>query len=508
MARLALTGLAKRFGATVALREVSLAVDPGEVHALIGENGAGKSTLTKILAGALRPDAGRIALDGQPFAPSGPLDALRAGVAMIYQEPTLAPHLSVAENIVLGTEPRRSGGRFDRAAARREATAALAELGHADLDPDRPAGALGVAERQLAEIARALRTRPRVLILDEPTSSLGPADTARLLAVVRRLRDRGVSVIYISHFLDECRRVADRYTVLKDGATAGSGSMAETALDRLVELMTGRTIDAMYPKSSHALGPVVLAANDLARPPKLRGVSFSVRAGEVFGLAGLVGAGRTELLRALFGLDRATAGSVAVVGAPDGRPTPRHRWRQGLGFLSEDRQAEGLLRGLSVAENLALPKLGAFTRRGLLHRRSLHAAATRWIEALAVKTRGPAQPVGKLSGGNQQKIALARLLEHPARIFLLDEPTRGIDVGSKAQIYAAIAQLAAAGRTILIASSYLPELLGLCDTIGAMCRGRLVAVRPRSEWTEAGLIRAVTGADESGPASSHAFPAS
>jgi ribose transport system ATP-binding protein len=505
VSRLVLTGLAKRFGATVALRDVSLAVAAGEVHALIGENGAGKSTLTKILSGALRSDAGRMALEGQPFAPSGPLDALRRGVAMIYQEPTLAPHLTVAENVVLGTEPRRWGGRFDRAAARRETTTALAELGHGDLDPDRPAASLSVAERQLTEIARALRARPRVLILDEPTSSLGPADTGRLLAIVRRLGANGVSVIYISHFLEECRQVADRYTVLKDGATAGDGAMAAATVDHLVQLITGRRVGAVYPSSQHTPGAVVLEVRDLARPPRLHGAGFAVRAGEVFGLAGLVGAGRTELLRTLFGLDRATRGTVAVIDAPAGPATPRHRWRQGLGFLSEDRQGEGLLRGLSVAENLAFPKLGTFARGGVLRRPLLHAAAARWIEALAVKARGPAQPVGELSGGNQQKVALARLLEFPSRVLLLDEPTRGIDVGSKAQLYEQIARLAAAGRAVVLVSSYLPELLGVCDTIGAMCRGRLVAVRPRAAWTETSLLRAITGADEGEDPAEHSL---
>ncbi len=489
---LELRGIRKRFGATEALRGVSLTVAPGEVHALIGENGAGKSTLMKVLSGAHLADAGEMALAGRPYRPAGPPDARRRGVAMIYQELTLAPHLSVRENILLGLEPARAGW-IDVAAARVAARDALAQLGHGELDLERPAGAFGIAERQIIEIARALVGRPRVLILDEPTSSLTGADTERLFAVIARLRDQGVSIIYISHFLEECRRLCDRYTVLKDGASVGSGRMAETTPDALVTLMTGREVRDLYPRNARAPGAPLLEVRALAGGTRLRGADCVVRAGEIFGLAGLVGAGRTELLRAVFGLDPRRAGGVRFSGE-DAAARPRGCWAQGVGFLSEDRKEEGLLLSQPLGDNLTLTKLGAFSRAGWIDSGRQTAAAARWIQALRIRCHGPGQPVGQLSGGNQQKVALARLLEHPARILLLDEPTRGIDVGSKAEIYTLIGELAAAGKAVVVASSQLPELLGLCDTIGVMCRGALVAVRPRAAWTEAELLRVATGA--------------
>jgi len=494
---LELRGIRKRFGATEALRGVSLAVAPGEVHALIGENGAGKSTLMKVLSGAHQADDGEMALAGRPYRPAGPPDARRRGVAMIYQELTLAPHLSARENILLGLEPARAGW-IDVAAARTAAREALAQLGHGELDLERPAGAFGIAERQVIEIARALICRPRVLILDEPTSSLTGADTERLFAVIARLRDQGVSIIYISHFLDECRRLCDRYTVLKDGASVGSGRMAETTPDRLVTLMTGREVRDLYPRNARAPGAPLLEVRGLAGGARLRGADCVVRAGEIFGLAGLVGAGRTELLRAVFGLDPRSAGAVRF-GGEEAAARPRGCWAQGAGFLSEDRKDEGLLLSQPVGDNLTLTKLGAFSRAGWIDAGRQTAAAARWIGALRIRCLGPDQPVGQLSGGNQQKVALARLLEHPARILLLDEPTRGIDVGSKAEIYTLIGELAAAGKAVVVASSHLPELLGLCDTIGVMCRGALVAVRPRAEWSEAELLRVATGAAAPSP---------
>jgi ribose transport system ATP-binding protein len=489
---LRLRGITKSFGATRALRGVSLALAPGEVHALIGENGAGKSTLMKVLSGAHRPDGGTMELAGRPYAPTDPHDARLTGVAMIYQELNLALHLSAQENILLGAESAR-GGWIDRAASRERARSALAQLGHESLDLDRPAHAFSIAEQQVIEIARALLTNPRVLIMDEPTSSLTPADTERLFAAIARLRAQGVGIIYISHFLEECRRIADRYTVLKDGETVGSGPMAGASLDHIVTLMTGREVKDLYPKSEHPLGAVVLETRELASPPRLRRASLQVRAGEIFGLAGLIGAGRTDLLRTIFALDERAAGEVVVLGSESAAPTPRSRWAQGVGFLSENRKEEGLMLGQSLADNLTLTKHAAFSRFGLLSARRQQAAARRWIDALGVKCHDATQPIGQLSGGNQQKIALARLLEHPARIFLLDEPTRGIDVGSKAQIYGLIGDLARAGKAVVVVSSYLPELLGLCDTIGVMCRGELTAIRPRSAWTETEIMRVATG---------------
>jgi ribose transport system ATP-binding protein len=345
------------------------------------------------------------------------------------------------------------------------------------------------------EIARALVSRPRILVMDEPTSSLTQADAERLFALIGRLRGQGVAIIYVSHFLEECRRVADRFTVLRDGQTVGSGPIAATSIDALVALMTGRPAENAYPSRSRSMGPVVLGVRSARSAPRLRGASLELRGGEVLGVAGLVGAGRTDLLRTLFGLDELDSGEVAVVGGDTRRATPRHRWSQGIGFLSENRKEEGLMLNLSVQDNVTLTKLDKLGRLGWVNAAAQAKAARRWAGELAIKCRTTAQPVGELSGGNQQKVALARLLEHPARILLLDEPTRGIDVGSKAQVYAIIAGLAAAGKAVLLTSSYLPELLGMCDTIAVMRRGELVAVRPRAAWTEAELLRQAVGGE-------------
>ena len=321
---LRLTGIAKAFGATRALRGVSFDVAPGEVHALIGENGAGKSTLMKILSGAHPADAGTMELGGRPYVPANPHDARLKGVAMIYQELNLALHLSVQENILLGAESA-SLGWVNRRASRERARAALAQLGHEAIDLDRLAGEFTIAEQQVIEIARALLTRPQVLIMDEPTSSLTQADTEKLFATILRLRAQGVSIIYISHFLEECRRIADRYTVLKDGETVGTGLMKDATLDRLVTLMTGREVKDLYPRTAHEPGAVVLSIREAAGAPRLRRASLDVRAGEIFGLAGLIGAGRTDLLRTIFSLDALGAGEVCVVGAAAGKPTPHRR---------------------------------------------------------------------------------------------------------------------------------------------------------------------------------------
>jgi ribose transport system ATP-binding protein len=493
--RLRLDGISKSFGATQALKSVSLEVAAGEVHALIGENGAGKSTLLKILSGAHEADEGAMELEGRPYFPSGPQDARRRGVAMIYQEVNLAPHLSVRENILLGAESSTLGW-IDSARSRRRAGDALASLGYGHFPLEKAAMEFSIAEQQVIEIARALLARPRVLVMDEPTSSLTRADTDKLFEVIGRLRAQGVSIIYVSHFLEECRRTCDRYTILKDGETAGAGAMKEAGMDTLVSLMTGRPVAALYPPGSRKPGPVVLVARSVKSPPRVGTASFQVRAGEVFGIAGLIGAGRTDLLRTLFGLDPATGGDLAVFGGTPAWATPRRRWSEGVGFLSENRKEEGLMLNLPIQDNVTLTRLERFGRLGWIGRSRQAAAARRWTGELAVKCRDLGQDVGELSGGNQQKVALARLLAHPARILLLDEPTRGIDVGSKAQIYAIISRLAASGKTVVLVSSYLPELLGMCDTIGVMRRGNLVAVKPRDGWSEGELLRVAAGNEE------------
>ena len=497
--RLRIRGVAKRFGPTVALGGVSLEVAPGEVHALIGENGAGKSTLMKVLSGAHQPDAGSLLLDGQPFKPSDPLHARNSGVAMIYQELNLAPALSVEENMLLGTQPQTMGW-LRRGERRRLAKRALEEIGQPDLPLDAPVRSLTIAQQQLVEIARALVGEPRVLIMDEPTSSLTRLDTENLFAVIERMSQRGVSVIYISHFLEECQRVASRFTVLRDGRSVGSGAMAGASLDEIIQLMVGRTVDEIYPHTSRAIGEPVLELRGVAGLVKPSRVDLTLRAGEIVGLFGLVGAGRTETLRAVFGLDRLAKGSVSVFSHEATRSTPAKRLANGVGLLSEDRKEEGLLLGRSIADNLTLTRLGPVTRLGIVNSSAQAAAAGKWMDRLDVKALDAAQPVGELSGGNQQKIALGRLLHHEANILLLDEPTRGIDVGSKAQIYRLMNDLAGRGKAVIFVSSYLPELLGVCDRIGVMCRGELSEVRPVADWSESAIIRAAVGQTETGEA--------
>jgi ribose transport system ATP-binding protein len=493
--RLRMLGLGKSFGATRALHSVNLEISPGEVHALIGENGAGKSTLMKILSGAHTPDSGRIELDGQPFVSTNPLHARRSGIAMIYQELNLAPHLSVEENIMLGEEPSAFGW-INRLKRRERARAALAELHHEGIPLDTPVGTRPIAEQQIVEIARALLGQPKVLIMDEPTSSLSEVDTQNLFAVIRRLSARGVSIIYISHFLEECQEVCDRYTVLRDGESVGTGKMADASIDDIIRLMVGREIEEIYPRTPHRQGEIVLELKELAGTTKPRSVNLTLREGEILGIAGLMGAGRTETLRACFGLDRLKSGSVLILSKEHSRCTPHRRLAEGLGLLSENRKEEGLMLNRSLADNLTITRYRPMTRLGFINHRKQQQTTLDWMKRLDVRAQNPSQTIGELSGGNQQKVALGRLLHHDAKILLLDEPTRGIDVGSKAQIYKLMGQLAVEGRAVVFVSSYLPELLGVCDTIGVMCRGVLSEVRPVSAWTEHSIISAAIGQSE------------
>jgi ribose transport system ATP-binding protein len=494
-ARLRITGLRKNFDGVPALRGVSLEVGPGEVHALIGENGAGKSTLMKALSGALVPDSGEILLDGAPYVPGNPLHALRCGIAMIYQELNLAPHLSVEENILLGSEPSRLG--FVNRAARRElARDALAQLNLADLPLDAPVNRLSIAEQQMVEIARALISTPKVLIMDEPTSSLTQVDSENLFAAIKRLHERGVSIIYISHFLEECMRLASRYTVLRDGETVGSGEMKSDALPEIIRQMVGRDIKDVYPRLPHAIGEPFLEVRGLRGIKKPKSVDLTLRRGEIMGIAGLVGAGRTEALRVLFGLDHGTCEEVNIRNRPAGRPSPSVRLAEGIGLLSENRKEEGLMLNRTIADNLTLSKLRPCSSGGVVNARRQQELTKSWMERLDVRAKSPTQLIGHLSGGNQQKVAIGRLLHHEAEILLLDEPTRGIDVASKSQIYHLIGELAQSGKAVIFVSSYLPELLGVCDTIAVMCRGVICAVRPAGEWTEHSIIAAAIGQTE------------
>ncbi|MBI5432446.1 MAG: sugar ABC transporter ATP-binding protein [Planctomycetes bacterium] len=494
-ARLAMHGVKHRFGATLALDGVDLVVAPGEVHALVGENGAGKSTLMKVLSGALAPDEGRIELDGSPYAPRSPAQGRARGVAMIYQELSLAPHLSVAENVLLGAQPTRSGF-VAWGALRARARELLAEVGRAELDVDAPVARLAPADRQLVEIARSLAGDARVIVFDEPTSSLGRADVERLFALIAKLAARGVAIVYISHALEEVFALSQRYTVLRDGRSVASGKTADTDVARLVAAMVGRTVTELYPRSPARPGEVVARVLSLAGERLPLDATLELRRGEVLGIAGLVGAGRTELMRALFGLAPVRSGNLRVL-ALEGPRTPGERWRQGVGLVSEDRKAEGLALGLSIADNLVLARLDRVARGGWISPSRVEREAAGWLARLGVKCEGPNQTIGKLSGGNQQKVALARLLHADADILLLDEPTRGIDVGSKAEIYRLIDELTRSGdrpRAVVLVSSYLPELFGTCDRIAVMCRGRLGPSRPVGELDEHAVLLAATGA--------------
>lgn len=485
--RFAMRGIRKTFGATIALDNVDFAVSAGEIHALIGENGAGKSTLMKVLSGALQPDAGEMTIDGSPFAPANPLQARQQGVAMIYQELSLAPHLTVAENVLLGMEITRRG-LLQKSDMHALVQNALTELDHADIDPHARVSSLTIAERQIVEIARALSIQCRVLVLDEPTSSLTRADANRLFRAIQRLKDRNLAIVYISHFLEEIKEIADQFTVLRDGKSAGSGLVAHTPIPDIVHLMVGRQIDDFFPRSNRTPGEPLLDLTDLAGDPLPHSASLVLHRGEVLGIGGLIGAGRTELLRALFGLDPIRKGNITFA-HNTARATPAQRLAQGMGLLSEDRKDEGLAQSMSLADNLTLSRLP----RGIIFPEKLYAIAHQWISRLNIRTSGPAQSIADLSGGNQQKVALARLLHHDVDCLLLDEPTRGIDIASKADIYHLIDQLATQGKAILLVSSYLPELLGICDRITVMYRGRLGPARPVDECSEHSLMLEATG---------------
>jgi ribose transport system ATP-binding protein len=487
----------KRFGPTVALSGVNLSVQPGEVHALIGENGAGKSTLMKVLSGAIQPDAGRMRLDGDPFEPSTPQQARTRGIAMIYQELNLAPHLTVEQNIMLGIEESRFGW-LSRSSMRRRVRVALEHLQHPDIQPTVEARHLSIGAQQLVEVARALVTDARIIVMDEPTSSLSGHDTQVLFNLIRRLRDRGVSIIYISHFLEEIRQIADRFTVLRDGETIDSGDVAETETRQIIEMMVGRKLDDMFPQVPHEPGEPILELQKLCGPTIPIDADLTLRRGEILGLFGLIGAGRTELLRALFGLDPVKRGQIKIV-TVSGRTTsdrgapPDRRLAQGIGMLSENRKEEGIALPMSIADNVTLSKFESVGGWGVINLRRQRAAAKRWIDRLSIRTEGPKQALWNLSGGNQQKVAIARLLHQEADVLLLDEPTRGVDVGAKVQISQLMGELAGQGKAILFVSSYLPELMGLCDRIAVMSRGHIVEVRLRSEWSEQDIMAAAVG---------------
>ncbi|MCF6523731.1 sugar ABC transporter ATP-binding protein [Streptomyces sp. JJ36] len=486
-------GVGKSFPGVVALDGVDFEVRAGEVHVLLGENGAGKSTLIKLLAGAHRPDRGRVLLDGRPVRLHTAQDAERLGIATIHQEFNLVPDLTVAENIFLGRQPRRFG-LIDRARMYAEAAALLERVG-VDVDPRARLRRLGVARLQMVEIAKALSVHARVLVMDEPTAVLTAGEVERLFTLVRRLRDEGTGVVFITHKLEEVAALGDRVTVLRDGRSIARVP-AGTPRDDLVRLMVGRSIEDQYPR---ARGPVrrdatpLLRVSGLSRAGRFTDVGFEVHAGEVVSLAGLVGAGRTEVARAVFGADPYDSGRVES----QGRPLPRHdvtaAMAAGIGFVPEDRKAQGLLLDASVAENLGLVTLRAATRAGLVDRAGQRRAADRMARRLRVRMAGLDQPARTLSGGNQQKVAIGKWLLAQSRVLILDEPTRGVDVGAKVEIYRLVNELTASGHAVLMISSDMPEVLGMSDRILVMAQGRIAGELSAAEATQDAVLELAVG---------------
>ncbi|HET6363339.1 MAG TPA: sugar ABC transporter ATP-binding protein [Gemmatimonadota bacterium] len=483
-------GIRKEFPGVLALDDVDFAVLPGEVHVILGENGAGKSTLMKILSGAHGKDAGKIFLAGREVEIDGPRRARELGVAIIYQELSLAPTLSAAENVFLGREPRRLPGLVDRAAMERRAHAILDGLG-ARFDVRRPIRELSLAERQLVEIARALSLDARILVMDEPTSALTEPETRALFETMRRLTARGVAIVYISHRLQEIYEIGDRVTVLRDGRRVATLDVAAADRRELVRLMANREVDELVTRLPSPRGGELLEVEGLTRASDLRDVSFTLHEGEIVGFAGLLGSGRTAVARAIFGLDPLDAGRILVHGRPLAIRSPRDAIRAGIGLVTEDRKRQGLVLSLSVRENISLPVLGSVSRLGLIDARRERELASRYATDLRIRTPSIEQTTLNLSGGNQQKVVLAKWLACRVDVLVLDEPTRGIDVGAKQEIYGLMNRLVAEGVGILLISSELPEIVGLSDRVLVMRGGEVVATFERGISQEDILASAV-----------------
>jgi ribose transport system ATP-binding protein len=466
---LVVRGVSKRFGATQALDHIDLDVRPGEVVALLGENGAGKSTLANIVAGAFAPDSGEMTWRGRSYAPAQPGDAIHAGIGMIHQELRLLPDLSVAENVFVGRWPAR-GGKVDYAEMNRRAAEQLHRLG-AEISPARPVRSLRVAAQQEVEIAKALTLDAQLLLLDEPTAPLGGEETERLFAVIDQLRAEGVSFVYVSHRLEEIARIADRVVVLRDGRWVASHDSAQVPVERLIEDMVGRSLERLFPDTGEPTGGEVLRVDGLtSAEDAFRDVSFAVRQGEVLGIAGIVGAGRTELARAIAGADPVAAGSVQVDGKSLRLGNPAAAIAAGVVLVPEDRKAQGAVLDLSIADNIAVCNLDRLAEQGWVRPSRVRSVAEAGIAKLRVKG-SPEQPVRALSGGNQQKVVIAKWLERRPRVIILDEPTRGIDMGARAAIYEVIAELARAGMAVIVVSSELEEVLGLAHRVMVLSRG-------------------------------------
>jgi rhamnose transport system ATP-binding protein len=496
VATLSLHGISKRFGATQALDGVSLDLFPGEVHALVGENGAGKSTLVKTLAGIHQADAGEIRLDGQRIEIHGPSHARTLGIAVVHQEPRLFPDLTVAENVFIGHAPAGRFGSVDWGEMRRAAGRLFEEL-DVHVDVGAPVRGLSMADQQLIEIAKALSIDARVLVLDEPTASLSLHEVQRLFAIVRRLRDRGVAVLFVSHRLDEVFDLCDRTTVFRDGRFVVTATTRELTPAELIRQMVGRAV-TLFPKVESPIGESLLEVSGLTRSEVFRDVSFTVRAGEIVGLAGLVGAGRTEVARVLFGVDRADAGRILLGGQSVTFASPSAALHAGIAYVPEDRHQDGLVLDFPIASNVTLPILPRLFPRLVVRRPVERKLARDYAARLQVRMTDVEQLVGALSGGNQQKVVLAKWLASKPRILILDEPTRGIDIGAKVEVHRIISELAASGLGIILISSDLPEVLAMSDRIVVLHEGRVTAEISRSDATEERVMVAATGQERAG----------
>lgn len=486
-----MTGIGKSFPGVRALVDGCLELLPGEVHALLGENGAGKSTLIRILCGALAPDAGSIELDGQPIRILSPLDARQRGISVIHQEFNLVPGLSVRENLFLGQEVARHG--WIRHETERATTSGILHRLGSRIDPDARCGNLSVAEQQVVEIAKALLHQARILVMDEPTAALSGREVDRLFECIRDLRAQGIAILYVSHRLDEVFQLCDRATLFRDGRHIATRHVHGLDRSELIELMVGRALDAEFPRRTPRIGEPRLRVRNLCRAPAVNNVSFELRRGEIVGLAGLVGAGRTETARLLFGADAPDSGSVELDGAPIPCRSPRDAIHHGICLLTEDRKHQGLILNHPARDNFGLPNLPSFSRFGVLHRKSEATAFDRHTADLRIRLSHPTQHVGLLSGGNQQKVVLAKWLQSDAKVFLVDEPTRGVDVGARFEIYQLLHRLADAGKCVLMISSDLPEILGMSDRILVMRAGQIAGeVTDVARATQADILRLAT----------------
>ncbi len=488
---LELRRVVKSFGAVVALRSGSLTLHRGSIHALIGENGAGKSTIVKIIAGLYRRDAGEFLLEGDPVDFTSTAQSKAAGIAVIYQEPTLFPDLSVTENIFMGRQPTNGVGRIDRKAMKLETAAIFERLG-VSIDPERVTDGLSIADQQIIEIAKAISLDARVLIMDEPTAALSGVEVERLFTVARSLRDEGRALLFISHRFDEVFDLCDTVTVMRDGSYVDTTPIADTTVDDLVRQMVGRDVTELFPKLPSAVGEVVLEVSGLTRRGVFRDVSFQLRAGEIVGLAGLVGAGRSEVVRAVFGVDPYESGTVRLHGSPLPKGNPQQATARGIALVPEDRRRQGLVLDDGVSRNITLAIRGKLARWGLLWSGLENEAAKVWASRLEVKTAALDTEAGTLSGGNQQKVVLGKWLATEPTVLIVDEPTRGIDVGTKAEVHRLLSELAQQGLAILMISSELPEVLGMADRVLVMREGRLTGEFDRAEATPEAVMFAAT----------------